>query len=86
MADPAPDPITELRRLIGEEVVHSPAFQEEVAAVAEELRGQLPADCRALLGAEEAAFRTVLSTLMTEGAEDVLARLHAKHRADAEAA
>jgi DNA repair exonuclease SbcCD nuclease subunit len=86
VADPAPDPITELRRLIGEEVVHSPAYQEEVAAVAEELRSQLPAECRALLGTEEATFRTVLSALMTEGAEDVLARLHAKHRTDAEAA
>lgn len=85
-ADPAPDPITELRRLIGEEVVPSAAYQAEVAAMAEELRGQLPAECRALLGSDEAAFYAALSALVTEGADDVLARLHANHRTDAEAA
>ena len=83
-ADPAPDPITELRRLIGEEVVSSAAYQAEIAAMAEELRGQLPAECRAMLGSDEAAFDTALSVLVTEGADDVLARLHANHRADVE--
>ena len=86
VADPVPDPVTELRRLISGEVAPSAAYQEEVRDMAEELRGQLPAECRALLGSDEATFHEVLSMLVTEGAEDVLARLHAKHRADAETA
>ena len=85
-ADPAPDPVTELRRLIVEEVAPSAAYQAELVAMAEELRGQLPAECRALLGSDEAAFYTALSALATEGADDVLARLHANHRPDTEAA
>jgi DNA repair protein SbcD/Mre11 len=85
-AGPALDPVSELRRLIGEEVVPSLAYQKEIQDVAEELRGQLPAECRALLGSDEAGFRAALAALVTEGAEDVLARLHASNRTDPEAA
>lgn len=70
-------PIIELRRLIDKEIVRSDAYLAEIAAIADELRGQLPAECRDLLGADEAAFRSVLADLAEEGAEDVLARLHA---------
>ena len=86
VAGPALDPVGELRRLIGEEVVPSAAYQNEIQDIAEELRGQLPAECRALLGSDEAGFRASLATLAAEGAEDVLARLHASNRADPEAA
>jgi hypothetical protein len=72
----ATDPITELRRLIADEVVGSDAYQAEVAAIADELRLQLPPDCRSLLGVDEAAFRTVVAEAVKEGAEDILARLH----------
>jgi len=84
-AGPALDPVSELRRLIGEEVVPSDAYQMEIQAIAEELRSQLPAECRALLGSDEANFRAALAALVTEGAEDVLARLHAHDRTDPEA-
>jgi len=70
-------PITELRRLIDEEVIRSDAYQAEAVAIAEELRTQLPQECRNLLGADEAAFKAAVVELVKEGVEDVLARLHA---------
>ncbi len=71
------DPLTELRRLIDEEVIGSNAYQTEIAAITEELRTQLPQECRGLLGSEEVAFKAALAVLAREGSEDVLARLHA---------
>ncbi len=70
-------PITELRRLIDEAVIRSDAYQAEAVAIAEELRAQLPQECRNLLGADEAAFKAAIAELVKEGVEDVLARLHA---------
>ncbi len=71
------DPINELRRLIDDEVIRSDAYQSEAASIAEELRTQLPQECRGLLGSTEAEFRSALAELMKEGADDVLAQLHA---------
>lgn len=71
------DPISELRRLIDEEVIRSEAYQVEVTKIAEELRAQLPQDCRILLGSDEAAFKAAIALLVQEGADEVLARLHA---------
>ncbi len=71
------DPLTELRRLIDEEVIGSDAYQVEVAAIAEELRTQLPQECRGLLGSDEAAFKAMIGALAKDGSENVLARLHA---------
>ena len=45
--------------------------------IAEELRNQLPAESRGLLGADEATFAAALEALAKEGADDVLARLQA---------
>jgi exonuclease SbcD len=70
------DPIAELRRLITEQVIPSDAYQAQVIDIAEELRGQLPQECRNLLGTDEAVFKAALATLVKEGAEDVVARLH----------
>ena len=71
------DPINELRRLIDDEVFRSDAYQAEAESIAEELRAQLPQECRGLLGSTEAEFRSALAELMKEGADDVLAQLHA---------
>jgi DNA repair exonuclease SbcCD nuclease subunit len=83
---PALDPVSELRRLVEDEVVPSAAYQLEIQTIAEELRGQLPAECRSLLGTDEAGFQAALEALVAQGAEDVLARLHATSRPDSEAA
>ena len=79
-AEPSADPLVELRRLIEEDVLQSEAFQTELTAVAEELRAQLPQECRDSLGADETAFKAGLALLAREGAEDILAKLHASEK------
>lgn len=78
------DPLTELRRLISNEVAGSDAFKATAFEIAEELRGQLPPECRDILGEDEAAFDIVVADLLNEGADNVVARLHAD--SDVEAA
>jgi len=80
----SPDnPIMEMRLLIRDEVIASDGFEAQVAAIAEELRGQLPRECRDLLGEDEAAFQARLADLIAAGADDVLARLYAGEGAKA---
>jgi DNA repair exonuclease SbcCD nuclease subunit len=74
---PTADPVTELRRFINEDLIGSAAYQAEVAAIADDLLAQMPPDCRSILGSDEAGFRSRLNELISEGSEDVLARLHA---------
>ena len=74
---PTVDPIAELRQLIDDGVLRSEAYRAEAANVAEELRSQLPPECRHLLGVDEAGFAAALERLAAAGANDVLARLHA---------
>ena len=76
-ADRAADPIAELRRLIDARVRNSDVFRAEVTGIAEELRAQLPPECRAVLGLDEEEAAGVLAAIVEEGTEDVLARLHA---------
>jgi exonuclease SbcD len=71
------DPVIELRRLIDEEVLRSNAYHAEITGIAEELRSQLPPECRSLLGSDQESFRTLIDALGKDGAEDVLARMHA---------
>jgi DNA repair exonuclease SbcCD nuclease subunit len=68
------DPLEELRRLMGE-VTQDDAYRAEMAGIAEDLRKQLPFECRAALGADEAAFAATLAEAAREGVDDVLARL-----------
>jgi DNA repair protein SbcD/Mre11 len=75
-ADVSADPIVELRRLIDEEIMQSDAYRTEIAGIARELRSQLPPECRDLLGSED-SFADLIDTLGKDGAEDVLARMHA---------
>ena len=71
------DPVAELRQLIEAEIMRSGAYRDEAARVADELRGQLPPECRGLLGADEAGFAAAVEDLAREGTDDVLARLQA---------
>jgi DNA repair exonuclease SbcCD nuclease subunit len=70
------DPVIELRRLINQEIVRSDAYRTEIAAIAVELRNQLPPECRDFLGSE-GSFENVIDALGVDGAEDVLASMHA---------
>ena len=76
-ASSAGDPVSELRRLIDADVVQSDAYQAEAARIADELRSQLPQECRSILGADDESFQAAVAELVREGADDVLARLHA---------
>jgi DNA repair protein SbcD/Mre11 len=73
--DQAADPILELRALVEDEILKSEAFNRELTKIAEELSGQLPAECRNRVGKDQAATMLHLTGLAREGAEDVLARL-----------
>jgi exonuclease SbcD len=77
-AGPVADPMTELRRLIDEEIMQSGAYQAEVSRIFDELRTQLPPECRNLLGSDEESSRKIVEEFVREGSEDVLALLHAK--------
>ena len=66
-----------MRLLIDEAVIGSEAYQAEVEKIAGELRSQLPQECRSILGTDEASGNAAMAQLIREGAEDVLARLHA---------
>jgi len=70
-------PVAELGRLIEEEITLSEAYQTEIVRIADELRAQLPPECRGLLGSDKDESIAVLRSLVREGAADVLARLHA---------
>lgn len=71
------DPVIELRHLIESNVGRSDSFRKVAIGIAEEMRAQLPPECRNLLGADESAFHQALDELASEGADDVVARLHA---------
>jgi DNA repair protein SbcD/Mre11 len=75
------DPLEELRRLMGE-VTQDDAYRAEIAAIAEELRSQLPAECRSLLGADADTFAANLAEAARDGIDDVLARLRAGSEAE----
>lgn len=75
------DPVAELRALMQNEIAGSKAFRDEFAAIAEELRGQLPAASREdLFGADADRFAEALEAFAREGVEDALAYLRAGAR------
>ncbi len=71
----AADPLVELRRLIDDDVMHAEGFRVDAASIARELRDQLPAECRAILGMDEEAFAANVAAAIRDGVEDVFARL-----------
>lgn len=71
------DPIRELHRLIEDDILGSEGFRNELAGIAEEIRGQLPQECRDAFGKDDASFQEAVARLAREGAEGVMARLEA---------
>ena len=70
-------PVQELNRLITTNVWQSDGFQSEAIAIAKELSNQLPPECRDFFGGDETSFHKALEGLVSEGADDVIARLYA---------
>ncbi len=71
------DPLVELARLIGADVLEAPAFRAGLGEWTAQLSGQLPGELRDLFGVDEATATALMTRLATEGAEEVLARLQA---------
>ena len=69
-------PVHELGNLIQDEVVGSDGYMEAAQEIAEDMRSQLPGEIRHILGDDEEALEKIVTRLVAEGAEDVLARLH----------
>ena len=70
------DPIDELRRLMGE-ITDDDAYRAEIADIADDLRVQLPPECRSFLGANPSEFGAALGSATREGIDEVIARLKA---------
>jgi len=68
------DPLDELRRLMGE-VADDEAYRAEITDIAEDLRAQLPQECRSIMGTNPEAFAAALDAATRDGIEEVLARL-----------
>lgn len=70
----AADPLDELRRLMGE-IADDAAYRAEIADIAEDLRAQLPPECRSVLGTDPADFAATLASATSDGIDEILARL-----------
>ena len=77
------DPIMELRQLMSDGTLSSPAFQADIAGIIDELRLQLPSECRHILGHDAMSEAELIRQLVKEGGEDILARLPSAHDAPA---
>ncbi len=71
------DPLVELARFVGGDVLGQPAFRAGLGDWAAQMSGQLPVELRDLFGADQASVDDMLARLAAEGAEEVLARLEA---------
>jgi len=73
---PEADPVEELRRLMGE-ITQDDAYRAEIAQIAEDLRTQLPPECRGMMGLDDAQFAARVMEAARDGVDDVVARLKA---------
>ncbi|MCG8273844.1 DNA repair exonuclease [Aquamicrobium sp. NLF2-7] len=69
------DPVLELGELIRSDIIHQHGVREAVRDLVKDLRDDLPPDARGFSGDDEAAFEALVDHLLTEGSEDMLARL-----------
>ena len=69
------DPILELGELVHNDIIHQHGVREAVRDLVKEVRDDLPPEARAFSGDDEAAFEALIDQLLSEGSEDMLARL-----------
>lgn len=79
-SDVAADPLSELAVLMDEAARSDAALREDLRALAEDLRGDLPHEARGFAGADEVGFEAFVERLMQEGAQEALARFAATAR------
>lgn len=73
--DARPSALDELAAIIDSEIHSSTEYRDEVRSIADELRGQLPAELREIFGKDQASFENLLAQFAKDGASQVLARL-----------
>lgn len=78
----AGSPVEELERLMAAAATDD-TFHAEAAALMEELRAQLPAECRAILGTDETTFAAARDAAVRGGIDEVVARLRSVPGTDA---
>lgn len=69
------DPVLELGELMRSDIIHQHSVREAMRDLVNELVDDLPPDARGFSGDDEAAFEALVDQLLTEGSEDLLARL-----------
>ncbi|MGQ2908776.1 MAG: metallophosphoesterase family protein [Aliihoeflea sp.] len=69
------DPVLELGELMRSDIIHQHGVREAVRDLVKELRDDMPPEARGFSGDDEAAFEALIDQLLTEGSEDMLARL-----------
>lgn len=72
------DPILELGQLMRNDIILQHGVREAVRDLVRELRDDLPPEARGFSGDDEAAFNILIDQLLSEGSEDLLARLKAE--------
>lgn len=69
------DPVLELGELMYNDIIHQHGVRQAVRDLIKELRDDLPPEARSFSGDDEDAFETLVDQLLSEGSEDLLARL-----------
>lgn len=77
-----PDPLSELADLIRTDILPSHAFRQDVAGLVNDLVLQLPRELRETLAGDEVALERLVSSLSSDGSDDVLASLHGGEETD----
>ena len=72
------DPVLELGQLMRSDIIRQHGVREAVRDLVKELRDDLPPEARGFSGDDEAAFEILVDQLLSEGSEDMLARLKAE--------
>ncbi|WP_209893452.1 metallophosphoesterase family protein [Rhizobium leguminosarum] len=78
----AADPVVELGALMRDEVIARSGFRDDIREVVRDLLAELPPESRAFAGLDEAGFERFIDSLLTDGAEDIAARMKAADRAE----
>jgi exonuclease SbcD len=69
------DALLDLQQVIRQNILGSEAFETELLKMAEEIKVQIPPECRDALGSDEVSFKETINKIARDGAENVLARL-----------
>lgn len=69
------DPVLELGDLMRSDIIRRHGVRDAVRDLVKELRDDLPPEARGFSGDDEAAFEALVDQLLTEGSQDMLARL-----------